>query len=80
MNFAVRKAVSILGSQKKLAKAVGCHKNTVNNWISGRFKPSDESIVAIILATKGKVALKDFDKFLSREDFLKMKEETTEAE
>ncbi|MBG5881483.1 MULTISPECIES: transcriptional regulator [Morganellaceae] len=54
MNLVIKKAVSIVGSQQKLANLCGVSQPAVNKWLrGGRVAP--ERVQAIVNATEGKV-------------------------
>ena len=72
MNLAIRKAIDFFGSQRQLADAIGCHKNSVNNWINGRYAPTAMHVMAIMSLTEGVVKFSDFSKRINREDFEEM--------
>ncbi|MFJ5159703.1 transcriptional regulator [Pantoea sp. NPDC088449] len=52
---AIKEAVKIAGSQKKLAAQVGVSQPNVWSWLHQRKKVSPERVVRIVQATEGKV-------------------------
>lgn len=59
MSNPVQKAAELLGSQVKLARAIGCTPQHVSLMALGRRKVSAEYALRIQTATRGQVALKD---------------------
>ncbi len=57
---AVRRACEVLGSQTKLAAAIGSSDLTVNRWIQGQCEVSFANAVRIDAATKGLVRTEEF--------------------
>lgn len=54
-NKAISKAISIVGSQDKLAKLCGKTQTTVWKWVNGLTNVSPENVVLIVKATNGQV-------------------------
>ncbi|WP_420497547.1 transcriptional regulator [Xenorhabdus griffiniae] len=52
---AVRKAVSLFGSQSGLARKIGVTQGAVWKWVNGLKKISPENVVLIVEATNGAV-------------------------
>ncbi|EOT1930196.1 transcriptional regulator [Serratia marcescens] len=55
VNEAINKAISLLGSQKKLADSVGVSQPNVWCWLHNKKRVSPENVTAIVTATKGEV-------------------------
>jgi DNA-binding transcriptional regulator YdaS (Cro superfamily) len=55
VNKAINKAISLLGSQKKLAECVGVSQPNVWCWLHNKKRVSPENVNAIVLATEGEV-------------------------
>jgi len=55
INKAIEKAISVAGSQKKLAVIVGVSQPNVWCWLHGKKKVSPEKVPAIVEATGGEV-------------------------
>jgi len=47
----IRLLVKYYGSQRRLVKELGVHKNTLSNWVKGRHKPDSDSLRLISEAT-----------------------------
>lgn len=54
MNLVIQKALSIVGSQRKLADACGVSQPAVHKWLNGGLV-SPEKVNAIVNATEGRV-------------------------
>lgn len=54
MNLVIQRALSIVGSQKKLADACGVSQPAVHKWLNGGMV-SPEKVKAIVNATQGNV-------------------------
>ncbi|HGJ5880229.1 MULTISPECIES: transcriptional regulator [Arsenophonus] len=52
MNLVIKKAISIVGGQKKLAKICGVSQPAVHKWLKGG-KISPERVMTIVNATDG---------------------------
>ncbi len=52
---AIEKAILIVGSQQKLAKAIGVTQGAVQKWLAGKQKPRGENVALIEAATDYKV-------------------------
>lgn len=55
VNEAIEEAISIVGSQKKLAAKVGVSQPNVWSWLHMKKKVSPERVLRIVQATEGKV-------------------------
>ena len=55
MNEAIKSAISIVGTQKKLAKACGVSQSAVQKWLYNKSKVSPEKVSFIVKATGGAV-------------------------
>ncbi|MBO8132485.1 transcriptional regulator [Dickeya fangzhongdai] len=55
INKVIEKAISMAGSQKKLAQTVGVSQPTVWRWLHGKKRVSPENVPAIVKATGGAV-------------------------
>lgn len=64
MNKAIEEAISIVGSQQKLACMVGIQQSTVSKWLRGS-EIKSRYLKKIELATNGKVSISDILKSLS---------------
>ena len=51
----VKKAVSLLGSQAKLAEKISLTQGAVSKWVLGKSSPTGENARAIEIATGGLV-------------------------
>jgi len=54
-NPSIRRACSLVGSQAKIARALGIAPPTVNQWISGARPVPPERVLPIVRATHGRV-------------------------
>ncbi|MDN0012346.1 transcriptional regulator [Providencia stuartii] len=54
MNLVIQKAISIVGSQEKLAAICGVTQPAVHKWLNGG-KVSPERVSAIVEATNGAI-------------------------
>ena len=54
-NTAIKKAISIVGSQAKLAKACGKTQTSVWKWLHNKSEVSPEIVPLIVKATNGTV-------------------------
>ncbi|MCL9671540.1 MULTISPECIES: helix-turn-helix domain-containing protein [Enterobacteriaceae] len=55
MNQAIKTAIAIVGSQKKLGDACNVSQQAVFKWLHGKAKVSPEHVDSIVSATKGKI-------------------------
>lgn len=55
MNEAIKTAIAIVGSQKKLGEACGLSQQAVGKWLSGKAKVSPEHVESVVDATGGAV-------------------------
>lgn len=55
MNQAIKAAIAIVGSQKKLGDACNVSQQAVFKWLHGKAKVSPEHVDSIVSATKGKI-------------------------
>lgn len=55
MNITIAKAISIAGSQQKLAKAVGVSQAAVSKWHSNKTKVKASLVPLIVIASEGKI-------------------------
>lgn len=55
MNHAIKTAIAIVGSQKKLGAACGLSQQAVYKWLHGKTKVSPEHVNSIVAATDGAV-------------------------
>lgn len=55
MNITIAKAISIAGSQEKLAKAIGVSQAAVSKWHSNKNKVKTSLVPLIVETTEGKV-------------------------
>ncbi|OON34641.1 transcriptional regulator [Izhakiella australiensis] len=55
MNEAIKTAIGIVGSQKKLGDACGLTQQAVYKWLHGKAKVSPEYVESIVDATGGAV-------------------------
>ncbi|MBL5819897.1 helix-turn-helix domain-containing protein [Serratia marcescens] len=55
MNKAIKAAIAIVGSQRKLGDACGLSQQAVYKWLHGKAKVSPEHVESIVDATGGKV-------------------------
>ena len=55
MNEAIKTAISIVGSQKKLGEACGLSQQAVYKWLHGKSKVSPEHVNQVVDATGGAV-------------------------
>lgn len=55
MNGAIKKAISIVGTQTKLAAACGVSQAAVQKWLHEKSRVAPENVVAIVNATRGEV-------------------------
>ncbi|MEB5837055.1 helix-turn-helix domain-containing protein [Pantoea dispersa] len=55
MNEAIKTAIGIVGSQKKLGEACGLSQQAVYKWLHGKAKVSPEYVDQIVDATGGVV-------------------------
>lgn len=55
MNEAIKTAIGIVGSQKKLGEACGLSQQAVYKWLHGKAKVSPEYVEHIVDATGGVV-------------------------
>jgi len=53
MNKVIKSAISIVGTQKKLAKACGVSQSAVQKWLHNKSKVSPEKVAFIVKATGG---------------------------
>ncbi len=62
---AIKQAVSIFGSQSKLARLLDLNNNSVYGWVRGQSVPSPINCIAIERITQGKIKrgdiLPDYD-------------------
>ncbi|EBP9600523.1 helix-turn-helix domain-containing protein, partial [Salmonella enterica] len=54
MNEAIKTAIAIVGSQKKLGDACNVSQQAVFKWLHGKAKVSPEHVDSIVSATQGK--------------------------
>lgn len=59
MNEAIKTAIDIVGTQKKLGEACGITQQAVFKWLHNKAKVSPEYIPLIVKATNGQVKGKD---------------------
>ncbi|WP_063656471.1 transcriptional regulator [Candidatus Arsenophonus triatominarum] len=59
MNEAIKTAIEIVGTQKKLGEACGLTQQAIFKWLHNKAKVSPEHVPMIVRATKGKVSAKD---------------------
>ena len=52
---AVKKAISLLGNQAKLAKEISLSQSTISKWTHGKRLPTGKNARAIEIATGGRV-------------------------
>ena len=57
-NPAIEEAIAIFGSIEYLAKWIGCHRNTVSNWLYRRSQISLRNAHKISVKTRGKISIK----------------------
>lgn len=62
INTAIQKAIQALGSQQKLASAVGIKQPNVWCWLHNKKRVSPENVNAIVEATGGLVKAYEFDR------------------
>lgn len=55
MNQAIKTAIAIVGSQKKLGDACNVSQQAVFKWLHGKAKVSPEHVDSIVSATEGKI-------------------------
>lgn len=55
MNQAIKTAIAIVGSQKKLGDACNVSQQAVFKWLHGKAKVSPEHVGSIVNATKGEI-------------------------
>ncbi|GKX46117.1 transcriptional regulator [Pectobacterium carotovorum] len=55
----IKRAIGIVGSQKKLADALGVSQPTVWRWLHGKKKPSIDSVKTIEKVTAGTVTCEE---------------------
>ncbi|NBM55819.1 helix-turn-helix domain-containing protein [Proteus sp. G2669] len=59
MNEAIKNAIDIVGTQKKLGEACGLTQQAVFKWLHNKAKVSPEYIPLIVKATNGQIRAKD---------------------
>lgn len=52
-NEVISKAIEILITQEKLAKACGVSQSSINKWLYNKSKVSPENVLKIVKATNG---------------------------
>lgn len=55
----IKKAVALIGDQRKLARTIGVSKNLVYNWVHNKAFPSTRSAIKIEEVTKGSVTTEE---------------------
>jgi len=55
MNIAIKTAITLVGSQKKLGSACGVSQQAVYKWLHNKAKVAPEQVIPLVLATNGKV-------------------------
>lgn len=59
MNYSVKSAITVVGTQRELARLCGVAQQTVSDWLRGKVNPSPRKAVAIEHATEGQVTRRD---------------------
>ncbi|EUD07854.1 helix-turn-helix domain-containing protein [Providencia alcalifaciens] len=59
MNEAIKNAIDIVGTQKKLGEACGLTQQAIFKWLHNKAKVSPEYIPLIVKATNGQVRAQD---------------------
>lgn len=58
-NPAIKKAIEIVGGRQILADKLGCHLNSVKNWLYKKSMVSLDSAININVVTRGKVTIEE---------------------
>lgn len=65
INNHIKKAITLLGNQTKLASAMGVDQAHVSQWLNKVRNPSPENAVKLNQVTNGEVRASDFYSFLT---------------
>lgn len=55
MNEVISRAITIVGSQTKLARLTGVSQAAVSKWLKNKMKVKESRVPLIVEATKGKI-------------------------
>lgn len=55
LNYGIKNAISIFGSQKAFSQRIGCAQSTVSDWLNCQKKVSPEYVPIIVRLTEGAV-------------------------
>jgi len=61
VNTRFRDWVYSYGGTLKLSKALRVHQNSVQGWIARRSRPTLDSVLGILMLSRGAISLKDID-------------------
>lgn len=57
-NPAIARAIKIAGGRRELSEMIGCHLNSIKNWLYRKSRVNLDHAIKINIVTKGKVSVK----------------------